>query len=215
MIIQLTEFLEAKRLDDFLEVLPKAVSQMDEAERQELLVDIIEYYYNPENFSKFKKAFDIIIGSKLNLNFNIDHWAPSFLSLVILRFPSFKLFDYFIRKGADINFVCDVLAFTSEETHEFEKEHLFFGQYVTCLDFIEYELADMFTVDFNFAYPRRLIEQNDIDGEITLDKTEYLDLVEQAEYLHRLVKADNLKDHIRSLGGKTYEELKKNKKPLK
>ena len=35
----------------------------------------------------------IEIGSKLNLDFEIDHWAPSFLSLVILRSPSIQLFD--------------------------------------------------------------------------------------------------------------------------
>jgi hypothetical protein len=73
MIPQLNELLEAKQYDDFFYSLPKIISDFTEEERQELLTDIIDYYYDGKYFAQFKKAFELIIGAKLNLNFNIDH----------------------------------------------------------------------------------------------------------------------------------------------
>ncbi|MAN60210.1 MAG: hypothetical protein CMC08_10280, partial [Flavobacteriaceae bacterium] len=162
--------------------------------------------------SKFKKAFDLIIGSKLNLNFNIEHWAPTFLSLVILRAPSKQLFEYFLKKGADINFIGDTLAFEEGESLEFEKKHLLYGQYQTCVDFAQIKLNDLLTTDYNYDVPDKKIEGHHTEvenGEITISKMEYLYLHEQSEYLFDLINTDKLLDHIKNSGGKTYEDLKK------
>lgn len=212
MLKQLNEILETKRFDDFFSSLPKIVAELTEKERQDLLVDIIDFHYDRKQFPKFKKAFDLIIGSKLNLDFNIDHWAPTFLSLVILRAPSIQLFEYFLKKGANINFIGDTLAFEEGESLEYEKKHLLFGQYQTCLDFAQIKLDDLLTTDYNYDVPDKKIEGHhaDIeDGEITISKMEYLYLHEQSEYLFDLINTDKLLDHIKNSGGKTYEELKK------
>ncbi len=211
MVKQLNEILETKRLDDFLESLPKIISVLSTKERQKLLVDIIDFHYDRKNFSKFKKAFDLIIGSKLNLNFNIDHWAPTFLSLVILKAPSIKLFEYFVKKGANINFIGDTLAFEEGANLEYEKEHLLYGRYQTCLDFAQVKLDDLLTTDYNYDVPNKKIIGNHRDtaeGAIIISKSEYLYLYEQAEYLFNLINTDRLLDHIKYCGGKTYEELK-------
>ncbi len=211
---QLNEILEQKRYDDFVISLEKTISELSEKERQELLVDIIDYHYDHQLFSIFKKSFDLIIGSKLNLNFNIDHWAPTFLSLVVLRAPSIELFEYFIKKGCDINFIGDTLAFEEGESLEFEKKHLLFGQYQTCLDFAQIKFDDSLSVDYNYDTPKCKIENDtedfpDTDGEITISKSEYLYLHEQSKYLSDVVNTSKLIDYIKSSGGKEYEELKK------
>ncbi|MCB0462464.1 MAG: hypothetical protein R2816_01165 [Flavobacteriaceae bacterium] len=216
MTQQLNEILELKRYDDFFSSLPKIISELNEKERQELLVDIIDFHYDRKFQSDFKKAFDLIIGSKLNLNFNIEHWAPTFLSLVILRTPSIELFEYFVSKGADINFIGDTLAFEEEENLKYEKKHLLFGQYQTCLDFAQIKLDDLLTVDYNYDVPDKKIDNDwrevlDEDGEVKLGIREYLYLHEQSEYLYDLVKTDKLKDHIIYIGGKTYDELNNKK----
>ena len=213
MLKQLNEILEKKRFDDFFSSLPKIVSELTEKERQELLVDIFDFHYDRRQFSKFKKAFNLIIGSKLNLNFNIDHWAPTFLSLVILRAPSKELFDYFIKKGANINFIGDCYAFETEETINHETKELEIERYSTCLDFAQLKLDDMLVIDYNYDVPEKIIDGNwreltEDDGEITISKNEYLYLYEQSEYLFDLINTDKLLVHIKNSGGKTYEELK-------
>lgn len=217
---QLNEILELKQYDEFFSSLPKVISEMTEKERQELLVDIIDYHYNRKQFSKFKKAFDLIIDAKLNLNFNIDHWAPTFLSLVVLREPSFQLFEYFLKKGADLNFIGDTLAFEEGESFEFEKKHLLWGRFQTCVDFTQIKLNDLLTVDYNYDVPDKKIDADwrdvsDEDGNITISKREYLYLHNQSEYLFDLINTDKLFEFMKSIGGKTYEELKKEKKHYK
>ena len=212
MIEQLNELLELKQYDDFFSVLPKISSELNERERQQLLVNIIDFHYDKKLFSKFKKSFDVIIDSKLNLNFNIDHWAPTFLSLIILREPSIQLLEYFLKKGAEINFIGDTLAFEEGERLEYEKKYLLYGQYQTCLDFARIKLNDLLTTDYNYYVPNKKIEghHTDVeDGEITISKMEYLYLHEQTEYLFDLINTDKIIDYIELSGGKTYEELNK------
>lgn len=218
MIQQLNEILELKRYDDFFSSLPKIVSELTEEERQELLVDLITYHYDRELFSDFKKAFDLIIGSKLNLNFNIEQWAPTFLSLIVSVSPERKLFDYFIKKGANINYIGDSYAFEDEETIKREVEYDS-QRYFTCLDFVELKLADLIVVDYNYCPPTReeLEKSHKNQGNnknITISASEYHHLLEQSQYLWDLIYTNKIKDHIISSGGKTYSELKKEKSTI-
>lgn len=214
MVNQLNEILEAKLYDDFFNELPKIVLELTEEERKTLLVDIIDYHYTYKYHKEFVDSFDLLIdtNTKLNLNFNIDHWAPTFLCLVILRAPFVDLFDYFIKKGADINFVGDVLAFENEVNYEFEKKFLLFGQFQTCLDFIDNILGDLFMVDYFHEVPGKRIEEDwrevtEDEGDITIPKKEYLNLYEQAEYLYALISTEKLKRHIIFSGGKIFDEI--------
>ena len=211
---ELINLLEEQKFDAFYLKLTKLNTGLTNVEKQELLVNIIDYHYTNEKALFYKKAFDLIIGGNLNLDFNIDHWAPTFLSLVVLRAPSTDLMAYFIEKGADLNFIGDTLAFEKGKNLEFEKKYLLFNQYQTCLDFAQIKLNDLLTVDYSYEVPKRkvdldwreLIDENDT---INLSKREYLYLHEQAEYLHDLIKTDKLMDYIKLKGGKTFEELPK------
>jgi hypothetical protein len=132
--------------------------------------------------------------------------------LVILKSPSIKLFDYFVNKGASINFIGDSFAFEEGESLEHEKKYALFDQFQTCLDFGRIKLDDLLTVDYNYDVPERKTEKDwremlDEDGKITISKREYLYLQEQSQYLYDLVNTDKLLDHIKSLGGKTYDQL--------
>lgn len=214
MIGQLNEILEAKMYDVFFKELPKLVLDLTEEKRKTLLIDIIDYHYDYKHYKKFIDTFDLLIdtNSKLNLNFNIDHWAPTFLCLVVLRAPYIDLIDYFISKGADINFIGDVLAFEQEENIEFEKKFLLYGQFLTCLDFAQIKLGDIFLVDYNYDVPNKKLEEDwreitDDEGDITISKREYLNLYEQSEFLFDLICSEKLKHHLIYLGGKTFDEI--------
>ena len=218
----LIDTIEAFDFAGFEKLWPKLKRKLSGTDKQKLLTTILDEYYSHSRFSQFKRVFDLIIDSKVNLNFNIDHWAPTFLSLVVLKSPSFELFEYFVRKGASINFIGDTMAFETEEAIEDEEEYLLYGRYLTCLDFAEIKLNDLLTTDYNFGPPKYgLIDdlrRIDDDVEITIPKWEYLYLLEQSQYLFDLVKTDKLTDHLKSIGGKTYEALKqelKNKRQRK
>ena len=214
----LNKRLEERKYEEFCSLLEKNVSNLSDSEKQELLVIIMDSHYKTSMFSFFKKCFDVIIGTKLNLNFNIDHWAPTFLSLVLMKAPSKGLFNYFIDKGADLNFIGDSLAFVDEKSKKSEMESLLDGQYMTCLDFAEVRNEDLLSSDYHFGLPEgnlfemeedwRLTDENE---EIIITKREYLYLREQAEYLKILVKTDDLIYHLKSKGGKTYKELHERK----
>ena len=207
----LIKLLENNKYDIFFAELPTFIGKISEKQRQELLVDIMDYYYDHNHFSEFQNAFDLIIGDKLNPNFNIDHWAPSFLSLVVLRWPVIELFDYFIKKGANVNFISDTLAFEKAEDLEFEEKHLLFGQYQTVLDFAQIKLDDKLSCDYNYGLPESEPEQscNEVNNNetVTINKAEYLELQEQSWYLKDLVHTSNLIDYLKTIGGKTFEEL--------
>ncbi len=202
----LLTLLKQRDFEQFRDVLARTT--LSEADRQELLCDIIEAYYSHKEFGEFKKVFDVLIGDHLNLNFEIDHWAPSFLSLVILRWPLIELLDYFIRKGADINFVADSFAFLDVEDIKQESQT---ERYQTCLDFAQMKLDDRFTSDYHFGLPEGEPEQtaHEIDDqeEIKVNKAHYLYLVEQSHYLKDLVHTDKVIAYLKSLGAKRAEEL--------
>lgn len=210
MIQQLKEELESKKYDDFLSSLANTVSKLTEKERQELLVYLITEQYDKEQFTVFKKIFDLIIGSGLNLDFNIEHWAPTFLALTVHIAPEIRLFDYFVSKGASINFIGDAYAFENEKTIK-NTEDFGIERYATCLDFIELKLADLIAIDYNFAPPTQmeLESARNNNNDVTLSAGYYLQLLEQSQYLWHLIRTDLLKDHIVYCGGKTHYELKK------
>lgn len=205
MNTQLTEAIEAKDLSQFEKVWLAQRNNLTEVDKQTLLRVIVSDYYSDKQFVFFVKVFDAIIDSKVSLDFNIDHWAPTFLSLVVTK-ASRQLFDYFLRKGANINFIGDTYTYDAADTPNEER-------YATCLDFAELKLADSLTVDYNYSVPDTK-EYNtswqDIHDkeEITINKRDYYYLIEQSQYLHDLIHTDRLVDHIKSLGGKRYVQLK-------
>ncbi len=187
-------------------------SQSTENERQLLLVEILENHYHKANFSFFVKVFDEILKLKTSLDFNIDHWAPTLLSLAVHQ-SSKMTFQYFIKKGANINFIGDKFFNYTESEIENELESELNDRFETCLDFADTKYNDMFTCDYNFSPPffdieERKHNENEKD-EIVISKGHYFDLVEQSIYLQDLIHLDRVRDYIIGLGGKTYEELQK------
>lgn len=182
---------------------------LTENERQLLIVEILDNYYHKANFSFFVKVFDEILKSKTSLDFNIDHWSPSLLSLAVHK-SSKMLFQYFLRKGANVNFVADSFCFLTEKEQKFEGED---NRYQTCLDFANTKYGDMLGCDYNFSPPFDNVEerrQNEYSSDsITISKGHYFDLVEQAIYLQDLIHLDRVRDLIIYSGGKTYLKLNK------
>jgi len=211
MADQIINAIEIKDFSDFEKVWKTLGNGLTEIEKQNILTEIVEYHYSDKSFNFFIKVFNKIIDSKVSLDFNIAHWAPTFLSLVVMK-ASKKLFDYFLRKGANINFIGDSYAFETEETIQQEIEKFGMKRYSTCLDFAELKLSDDLTVRYNYAVPEvkeYFASWQEIDDkeEITIPKRDYYYLVEQSQYLHDLIHTDRLVDHIKSLGGKTYVQL--------
>jgi hypothetical protein len=98
----LFNLLEKEDYDSFMEVWKKEGTKLSELEKQPLLTRIVDELYATDRFYHLKKVFDAIIGSKFN--FNIDHYAPTFLSLVILRAPLFWNFRLFSAKRSQYQF---------------------------------------------------------------------------------------------------------------
>jgi hypothetical protein len=208
---QLIKSIEAMDFSDFEKVWADLRNSLKETDKQNVLTEIIDFHYSDKDLGFYVKVFDKIIDSKVSLDFNVDHWAPTFLSLVVMK-SSRQLFDYFLRKGANINFIGDSYAFETEETIKRETEEIGIERYSTCLDFAKLKLADNLTVDYNYSVPDtkgQITPWQDIDHkeEITITKRDYYYLVEQSQYLHNLIHTDRLVDHIKSLGGKTYKQL--------
>ena len=67
------------------------------------------------------------------------------------------LLQYFIRKGANINFIGD--KFINYSASEIENESEFNDRFETCLDFAHTKYNDMFTCDYNFSPPFYDIEE--------------------------------------------------------
>ncbi len=190
---QIINVIETKDILYFETIWTEIKSELNEIQKQDLLSEIVENNYSDKHFGHYIKIFDQIIESKVSLNFNIDHYAPTLLSLVVYV-PSRLLFDYFLKKGANINFIGDNYAF------ENEVEEGKADRYSTCLDFAELKLSDTLTVDYNYSVPKTkeyVTSWQDIreEEEITVKKQEYYYLIEQAQYLNDLIKTDRLVDH--------------------
>jgi len=211
MTTQIINHIKAKDFPSFEKEWRVLKHNLSEVDKQNLLIEILSYHYTEKVFEFYIKVFNKIIDSKVSLDFNIEHWAPTFLSLVAYQ-SSRQLFDYFVGKGASLNFIGDIYAFESEETIKNEVGDNLNLRYWTCLDFVGIVLADALTVDYNFHVPEvteydtHWSDCNDKD-EITIRKKDYYYLIHQSQYLHNLIHTDRLIDHIKSLGGKTYQQL--------
>jgi hypothetical protein len=208
-IDKLLRTIKSKDLENFFVEWTILKNQLTENEKQDLLVNALDYYEDDE-FPFFKNILDKIFESKVSLNFSIKYWTPTFLSVAI-NHTSRQLFDYFLRNGAKLNFIGDKYKGESDDTikHEVEDDN---QRYYTCLDFAQLKLDDMLTCDYDINKDAWNMVKNfdpneEADGNITIRKIEYLQLLEQSEYLHDLIKLDRLVDHIKSLGGKEYSEL--------
>lgn len=165
-------------------------------DKQLLLIMIFDEYYDFKNYSFFKKVFDIIIESKINLNFKIEnHWVDSLLSLIVLNAPHIQLLDYFIDKGAKLNYAPK----PSDKYDEIQ----------TCLDYAEMKFYDAVSEnEFEFSSDINpnldLIHQEEM---VCINKSDYLGLIERAKKLNDIYETYKLINHIIAIGGKRFAEL--------
>lgn len=208
IVYQCSELLGKKQYSSFFESIPRVHSLLTEEERKELLQEVVSFYYKEEYAAQFRMAFDLIIGEELNLDFNLQDWAPSLLSQVLASAPYIELFDYFLEKGASLNFVADALFFYPEEEWETILQELPAGRYITCLDFADEVICHEAEHDFELPPAKR--EGSYIVPTIrtiTIGEQEYLNLYQQAKSFHRLANLLKLRDHIIRLGGMRKAEL--------
>ena len=186
-------YIKNRDFENFKTEFQKQVySQKD---KQELLISILDENYNHKNFNFFKKVFDTIIESKIDLNFNIENdYAENILSLVVLNAPHIEVFDYFIEKGAKLNFY--------NKTNDDEKQ--------TCLDFAEMkfyedvsdsELNYFTDIDPNFA--------TILNDKICIDRSDYSELLKKSKLLKDIYDTYKIINHIIAIGGKRYSEISK------
>jgi hypothetical protein len=206
----LLEYISTRDLDGFIAGLDSIKNDLDDNQKQELLTQIIAFHYDEKDFDFFRKVMDAIIGDNLNLDFHIEHWAPSFLALAV-HVVSQNLFDYLLSKGADINFIGDPYAFEDDEYVRSELK-LEDRRYATCLDFARIKLSEMLGNEYHYQRPDWTgidLSWSDTEPkeEITISKRYYAYILEQAQYLYDLVHLNRLIEHIRKSGGKEYSEL--------
>jgi hypothetical protein len=210
---EMVEYLNTNDFEEFFEEAVRVGPELTLDERKEVLLWVIDYY-DHSYFESFKKAFDAIIGD-LNLNFQVyDEMAPHFLGEVLYQCPMPELLDYFISKGADINYFADLLAVEGEpfDDHDGMEDN---WRYQTTLDSIEFEMQERLRSWYEYTVPEQRFpgrflagfSQADDDVRVFIPKGEYLSLLSQAEYLKRLVDLQTLKDYVIALGGKRYLEL--------
>jgi hypothetical protein len=206
----LLEHISNRDLTGFIAELNNLKNNLDEVRKQELLTQIIAFHYDDKDFDFFRKIMDATIEDKLNLNFNIEHWAPTFLCLAV-HVVSQNLFDYLLSKGANINFIGDPYAFEDDEYVRTELK-IEDRRYATCLDFARLKLTDMMSSDYHYQQPDWTgIEapwaEIDPSVEMTVSKRFYAYLIEQSQYLYELINLNRLIEHIRKMGGKGYIDL--------
>ncbi len=173
---------------------------LSERDKQNLLVVIFENGYNHKQFSFYKLVFDLVIDSRLNLNFiaNVFYKTP-FLFIVTKFAPYIEIFEYFIDKGAKINFY-----------HKKEEDFVGYYDFKTCLDNIEEIIEDTVLDDLEGYYYNVKSNYSTIhNNKVCVDKEEYEQLIAQSSLLFNLRKITILKNHIIATGGKRYRELNK------
>lgn len=206
----LLEHISNRDLTGFIAELNNSKNDLDEVRKQELLTQIIAFHYDDKDFDFFRKIMDATIEDNLNLNFNIEHWAPTFLCLAV-HVVSQNLFDYLLSKGANINFIGDPYAFEDDEYVRTELK-IEDRRYATCLDFARLKLTDMMSSDYHYQQPDWTgidVPWAEIDPsvEMTVSKRFYAYLIEQSQYLYELIHLNQLIEHIRKMGGKGYIDL--------
>ena len=196
MTTMLIEKINKRDFPAFQVAWENSVSCLSITSKQELLTDIVD-----------------LITVDLCLDFNIENSAPTFLSAVAEN-ASIPLFDYFLEKGADINFIGDSYAFETQETINLEVVENEIERYYTCLDFAELNVDDMLAIespDYENVIPEKIsAEDIDKNGQILIDANKYNRLVSKVNYLQDLLSANYMINHIKKRGGKSYQELKLN-----
>ena len=169
---------------------------LSEIEKQQLLVLIVENDYNKKKFSFYKKAFDLIIDRRLNLNFITENIIKNpFLFTVIDFAPYSEVFDYFIERGAKLNFY----------SKEFEEPE-------TCLDYIEKKIEDSIIDDLDIYFEKIVADYSNIHNDkVCINKLDYEQLINQSKFLFNLRELSILRNHIIAIGGKRFYQLKNNK----
>lgn len=210
MISTLLDFLKQNRRSEFVECLNIVYDDLCEAEKQDLLFEIMNNYYQHTRFDEFKRVFDIIQCEPINLNFHVNHRAVTFLSVVISKAPYLKLLDYFIKNGACINFVGDTLYFVPENNLEFAEMHLDGSRYQTCLDFAESELDNLITKKLSFDFkgtgPKFICEDSENrSSRMLIDTNEYSKLNAQKEYLKRIILTRRIIDYLKAIGARNFD----------
>ncbi|MEI6898994.1 MAG: hypothetical protein WCL00_03880 [Bacteroidota bacterium] len=207
---QLLEKIATNDFEGFTTEWEKIQEELDESDRQTLVEQIIAYHYDEKEFPYFKKVLDLIITPGFNLNFHTEHWAPTLLCLAV-HVVSFDLFDFFLSKGADINFIGDPYAHEEDDYIQNELK-LEDRRFTTCLDFAQMKLDGLLGSDYQYQRP----DWTGIDTtwaeiepreEFTTSKRYYAYILEQAQYLYELIHLNILVAHIRKLGGKGFLEL--------
>lgn len=206
----LLEHITNRDLTGFLAEWNNLKNDLDEAQKQEILTQIIAYHYDDKDFDFFRKVMDAIMEENPNLNFNIEHWAPTFLCLAV-HVVSQNLFDHLLSKGANINFIGDPYAFEDDDYIRTELK-IEDRRYATCLDFAQLKLRDMMGADYHYQQPDWTgIEASwteiDPSEEMKVSKRFYAYLLEQSQYLYELIHLSQLIEHIQKSGGKGYNEL--------
>jgi len=200
------EVIEKKDIVSFLLEWKTAVAHSEEDTRA-FLCTIVDYHYKDDDSEFFFKVFNTILEKKISLDFSIDHYAPTFISLVAYN-GSTVLLDYFIEKGADINFVGDRAFFDPDEYSDDES-----GRFWTCLDFMQLVLDDTTLLDYDKIPFKIEIPDNwwhiGPDEKITINKRDLYELADKANLLDYIISVIEMTDNIKSIGGKTYEELNK------
>ena len=148
---QILEKITATDYEGFAAEWEKIQGELDEGDRQTLVEQIIAYHYDDKEFPFFKKVLDTIIIPGSDLNFHTEHWAPTLLCLAV-HVVSADLFDYFLSKGADINFIGDPYAHEEPEYIENELK-LDDRRYTTCLDFARMKLNGLLGSDYQYQRP--------------------------------------------------------------
>jgi hypothetical protein len=206
----LLEYIINRDINGFLAEYENIRNDLDEVQRQELLTQIIAFNYDEKDFEFFRKVMDPVIGEDLKLDFNIEHWAPTFLSLAA-HVVSENLFNYLLSKGANINFIGDPYAFEDDEYVRSELKIEDRG-YATCLDFARKKLSEMMGTEYRYQRPdwtgiEASWSEIDPSEEMKISKRYHAYLVEQSQYLFELIHLNRLIEHIRKSGGKEYHEL--------
>ena len=147
----LLEHISNRDLNGFLVEFENIKNDLDEAQKQELLTQIIAFQYDDKDFDFFSKIMDVIIDGGISLDFNTEHWAPTFLSLAV-HVVSKNLFDYLLSKGANINFIGDPYASEDDDYVRTELK-LEDRRFATCLDFAKLKLHDMMVADYHYQRP--------------------------------------------------------------
>lgn len=211
MNAELKKIISRRKFQEFekywLELRPKP----NAADKRQILFEIIEDYYQDKDYLFYMDVFELIIDDKLNLNFEINHMAPSLTALAVEK-ASLILLDYLICKGADINFVGDVLAYDKEPDYDMPPALRF----STCLDYAYFILSEALLQDLknSFYKPGKFNDWRSMDDKehALVSKKKYYQLLETQDTFEYATRVYSLSEYLKSIGAKRYSELRRRKK---